>query len=153
MKKLSACLLFLLLAVPVCAEDARPQLWSKFEPQWMATFSRDSVQMLDKGDIKTIILDQGTTATFFLENGKVKSLRVSYVHGAPVRYLKGIQQSINTMLGKGPEAKDMINAFKSAKPKDLYKLIRGVCFERTLIEQMGWEFYATYGDQCPKNIK
>ena len=153
MKKLSACLLFLLLAVPAFAEDARPQLWSKFEPQWMAAFSRDSIQVLDKGDVNTFILDQGTTATFFLEDGEVKSLRVSYAGGPPVRYMKSIQQSINTILGKGPEAEDAINAFKSAKPKELYKRVRGVCFERTLIEQLGWEFYATYGDQCPKNIK
>lgn len=153
MKKLIACLLFLLLALPVNAEEAQPQPWAKFEPQWMAAFSRDSIHVLDKGDVKTVVLDQGTTATFFLEEGEVKSLRVSYAGGPPVRYMKGIQQTINTILGKGPEAEDTINAFKSAKPKELYKRIRGVCFERTRIEQLGWEFYATYGEQCPKNIK
>ncbi len=153
MKKLIACLLFLLLALPVNAEEAQPQSWAKFEPQWMAAFSRDSVQMLDKGDVKTVILDQGTTATVFLEEGEVKSLRVSYAGGPPVRYMKGIQQTINTILGKGPEAEDTINAFKSANPKELYKLVHGVCFERTRIEQLGWEFYATYGEKCPKKIK
>lgn len=153
MKKLIACLLFLLLALPVNAEEAQPQLWAKFEPQWMAAFSPDSIQVLDKGDVKTIILDQGTTATFFLEDGEVKSLRVSYAGGPPVRYMKSIQQSINTIIGKGPEATEAISAFKSAKPKDLYRRVRGVCFERTRVEQLGWEFYATYSDQCPKNIK
>lgn len=154
MKKLFLGLLLMVFVVPANAgNEVQPQQWRDFEAAWMDAFSRDSVKALDKGESKLLILSEGTTAVFFLGDGQVKSLRISYAGGTPARYMKGIQQSIKTILGKSPETDSLVKEFQTAKPASLHKNVRGVCFERTLIEQLGWEFYATYGVQCPNKTK
>lgn len=147
------CSLLLFLSMPVQAVETTPQPWATFEPQWMQVFGRDSVQIVDKGAAKTYILDQGVTATFLLESGNVQAVRIFYVQGAPVRYMKGIQQTIRTILGKGAESADLINQFQTAKPTILYKQVSGVCLERAKDDKLGWIFQASYSQQCPNFIK
>lgn len=145
--------LALFLSLPAYAAESAPQPWATFEPQWMQVFGRDSVQIVDKGAAKTYILDQGVTATFLLESGNVQTVRIFYVQGAPVRYMKGIQQTIRTMLGKSAESADLINQFQTAKPTTLHKQVSGVCLERTKDDKLGWIFQASYSQQCPNFIK
>ena len=80
-------------------------------------------------------------------------VRIFYVQGAPVRYMKGIQQTIRTMLGKSAESADLINQFQTAKPTTLHKQVSGVCLERIKHDKLGWIFQASYSQQCPNFIK
>lgn len=154
MKHLLTCLLFVLLAAPAMGATPSPLPWKDFDSQWMQVFDSSSVRTVDKGNVKTYILSEGTAATFFLDNGAVRQVRLTYTgESAPVRYLKGIQQTIRTMLGKGPEADKLIDEFKDPNPPTLSKKVEGLCLERALHEGVGWEFDASYSEECPVHTK
>ena len=65
MKKLLLCLFLLLLAAPVGA-DGGDLVWKEFEAKCMKAFTPGSVTVQDQGQIKICTLEEGVTATFFL---------------------------------------------------------------------------------------
>ncbi|MDD4702534.1 MAG: hypothetical protein PHI96_09965, partial [Desulfovibrio sp.] len=65
MKKLLLCLFLLLLAAQADAGGG-DLVWKEFVSRWMKAFTPGSVAVQDQGQVKICTLDEGVTATFFL---------------------------------------------------------------------------------------
>ncbi|MEG6502721.1 MULTISPECIES: hypothetical protein [unclassified Desulfovibrio] len=153
MKKLLLCIFFVFLALPVGADDGGPA-WKDFKAEWMSAFPAGSVTVQDQGQIKICTLEEGVTATFFLDNdGVVERAVVTNMLPSSGRYFEGVAQTIRVLAGQDPQAAAVSAAFATSAPAVLWRAAGGFCFERTQDPGAGWFFYASRGDQCPTEVK
>ncbi|ATD81684.1 MULTISPECIES: hypothetical protein [Desulfovibrio] len=153
MKKLLLCILFVLLALPALADDGSP-MWKDFKARWMSAFPAGSVTVQDQGQIKICTLEEGVTATFFLDNdGVVERAVVSNMLPSSSRYFEGVAQTIKVLAGQDPQTAAVSAAFATTAPAVLWRTAGGFCFERTQDPGAGWFFYASRGEQCPTEVK
>ena len=153
MKKLLLCLFLLLLAAPVGA-DGGDLVWKEFEAKWMKAFTPGSVTVQDQGQIKICTLEEGVTATFFLNtDDMVERAVVANTAASSARYFEGIAQTIKVLVEQSPQAEAVSAAFATVQPATLWRAVGKFCFERTQDSDAGWFFYASRSEQCPTEVR
>ena len=153
MKFFLLCLFFCFLAFPALADDSAP-VWQDFKARWMSAFPPGSVTVQDQGQIKICTLEEGVTATFFLDHDDVvERAVVSNMLPSSSRYFEGVAQTIKVLAGQAPQALAVSAAFATTAPAVLWRAVGGFCFELTQDSGAGWFFYASRGEQCPTEVK
>ena len=152
-RQLLLCLFLLLLAVPVGA-DGGELVWKEFEARWMKAFAPGSVTVQDQGQVKICTLEEGVTATFFLNTDDlVERAVVVNTAASSARYFAGIAQTIKVLAGQYPQAEAVSAAFATVQPATLWRVVGNFCFERTQDSDAGWFFYASRSEQCPTEVR
>ena len=153
MKKLLLCLFLLFLAVPADARGG-DLVWKEFESRWMKAFTTGSVSVQDQGQVKICTLDEGVTATFFLNaDDVVERAVVVNTASSSARYFDGVAQTIKILAGQVPQAEAVSAAFATVQPATLWRAVGGFCFERVQDSDTGWFFYASRSEQCPTEVR
>lgn len=153
MKKLLLCLFLLLLAAQADAGGG-DLVWKEFVSRWMKAFTPGSVAVQDQGQVKICTLDEGVTATFFLNtDDMVERAVVVNTASSSARYFEGVAQTIKVLVGQVPQAEAVNAAFATEQPATLWRTVGGFCFERVQDSDAGWFFYASRSEQCPTEVR
>lgn len=150
MKKIVLALLICTLSATVYAQST-PKSWVVFGPAWLSAFEAKDIQMTDLGEEKTVVLDEGVTAYFYLDDaGNVTMVGLSHAFGPSGRYIKGVRQTIRTLLGKGNHVEELTATITKTKEDSIAILRDGVCFQQIKDSPNNYMFTASYTNTCSK---